>query len=121
MRRYKCTLYSNIYKKRRYSTHSYAKTLKINDSIIETNSGEYGIIHSICVVENEPQKIIIFYYIITTEKRKIFHNICHIKECKINFDIMQHCTPKGLRGQCILMNIINKNYICNVPVGCVGD
>ena len=110
-----------IYKKRRYSTYSYAKTLKINDSIIEINSREYGIIHSICVVENNPQKIIIFYYIITTEQRKIFHNISHIKECKIHFDIMHHCTPKYLQEQCILMNIINKNYICNVPVGCVSD
>lgn len=113
-----------IYKGIRYTTSTYAQQLKINDSIIETKTGHTGIIQKICFCHDDSQnKIVVLYNPIELKKQRIFNlqQINHIKQCIIKYNQIQVCQLEDLKGQCIIMTVNAKNYICKIKRGCLGD
>ncbi|XP_031780995.1 uncharacterized protein LOC116416451 isoform X1 [Nasonia vitripennis] len=119
-----CSYKKLIYKGIRYTTSAYAQNLKINDSIIETKTGHTGIIKKICFFYDDSQnKIVFFFNPIILKKKPIFNlrHISHIKECIIKYNKLDVCQLEDLKGQCILMAVNAKNYICKIKRGCLGD
>lgn len=114
----------------RFTSQMYARANKSDDSVIRTQYNEKGIITYICVYDkrlagNELQKkVIIFFRKLQVSHipyiRTTYVSVNHIRECTITNTLLK-CSPNSLTGKCILTAINNKNYVCEIPRGCLGD
>lgn len=122
-----CTNYNKIFVgQKRYTTESYSKNLKTDDSVITLNNGTKGIITKICsmVSENHSNSILFFYHSIEIKTQKLFGklaNVKNIKECRILRRSLNVCEPKDVKNHCIIMSVGDKKYISEIYRGLKGD
>jgi len=121
-----CERYKKIiYKNTRYTSKTYTRKSKINDSIVMLTDGSIGQIQSICkVYSNNCVRIIIFLRkfriydepFITTK----YVNVTYIKTCNLKETFLIACNPENLTP-CILMQIEHYCYVSAIPYGCLKD
>lgn len=113
-------------KHKRYTTETYANSLKTNDSAVTFLDGSKGVITKICSVDSEESNssVIIFYHSIRSNQRCLFgkfKEIRNIQECTIQRNNLGFCTPEDIRNHCFIRSIADKMYVSEVFTGCTGD
>lgn len=121
-KRFEKIVYNNI----RYTTSTYKRNIKRNDSVVLTVNGTVAVIENIVVYDNEANenKCVLFLKKITCDRQPFLKSsdcsVTHIRKCT-NSNSLFICEPQDLNGQSILINFNNRNYVCNIPYGCLGD
>ncbi|XP_011859092.1 PREDICTED: uncharacterized protein LOC105556604 isoform X2 [Vollenhovia emeryi] len=114
----------------RFTSETYTRANKSNDSIIVTRDGTKGIITNICsyeITENDEvvKKAVVFFRKINVSCQPYLATndviVTHIRECFINGGLLEKCSPTFIRGHCIMMTLNDKHYISDIPRGCLSD
>lgn len=110
----------------RYTTESYQRCKKTNNSVIITECGLYGIISSICEVTMGcgTRSVLLFIREIEVGNPYIsneFVRVSHIKRCRISSELSHAISPTTVKGPGILFNIADSYFVSSIPRGCLHD
>lgn len=115
-----------IYNGKRYTSESYERCTKTNDSAVEITRG-VGIITNICRVKNDcnKERVILFIRDLQIDEAPYISTnhvkVSHIRRYYPCTGVLYACTPASIIDQYIFMNVDNKYYVSNIPRGCLGD
>lgn len=107
-----------------FSTEKDARALRTDNSIVELENGQYGVIANICCLhDNLEQEVVIFIrklkILRNTFVRTRFVSVEHIKV--VEFGRLSACSPAEIKKPAMLIPFNDQNLICEIPFGCMED
>lgn len=117
-----CLTYQRmIYKRIRYACNKYCNNKLNNDSYILINSDEIVVIRLI-VKFLDSVKLVVQQLTVHNESVIRNKNITNFYIQKIDsYDRLKCIDISQITSQCIFINVLCTNYVCQMPFGCYGD
>ena len=115
-----------IYKSFRYTTSSYSKTKKNNDSVFETTNNKFGIIHGIYLIKQADQEeIYIFFKLLKLEPITFVNDIdvsdvINYKICTLDENNLQCMRYSLLYRPSIITQSRGKYFLSKIVKGAMG-
>lgn len=122
-----CTKYLKmVYNDCRYTSASYKRCKKTNDSIFQTKADEYGMITNICRIEAEDtDNVIIFFKAIDVGNASIVANddvaITHLVECQQRNNSLCCMDHQQLHRTCLISSLNGKYFLGTISKGVMGS